>query len=81
MANVLQQVLQRQAMQDHLDEKLKQVKPALSHVGMYIGLIAYTAIGALVSHFKAKKGIHKLVSELSGPNFEGPWGLFYLVSY
>ena len=48
MANVLQQVLQRQAMQDHLDEKLKQVKPALSHVGMYIGLIAYTAIGALV---------------------------------
>lgn len=49
MANVLQQVLQRQAMQDHLDEKLQQVKPALSHVGMYIGLIAYTAIGALVS--------------------------------
>ena len=49
MANVLQQVLQRQAMQDHLDEKLKVVKPALSHVGMYVGLIAFTGFGALVS--------------------------------
>ena len=53
MASALQQVLQRQAMQDHLDEKLQQVKPALSHLGMYVGLIIFTGTGALVSESRA----------------------------
>jgi len=49
MANPLQQALQRQFLDDAFSNKLKPIKPALSHVGLYIGLIIYTAVGALVS--------------------------------
>ena len=50
MANPLQQVLQRQAMQDHLDEKITTtLRPAFSHLCMYVGLVAYTFAGAKVS--------------------------------
>ena len=48
MANALQQALQRQAMQDHLDEKIRTIKPALSHLAMHIGLIGYIMVGAKV---------------------------------
>ncbi len=35
-------------MQDNLDDKLQTIKPALSHLCMYVGLVAYTIIGAKV---------------------------------
>ena len=35
----------------NLDGKLDPLKPALSHIGLYLSLAAYTAIGAKVSHF------------------------------
>ena len=33
----------------NLDGKLDPIKPALSHIGLYLSLAAYTAIGAKVS--------------------------------
>ena len=51
MANPLQQAIQR----DYLDQKkggdgrFSTIKETLNHVGLYAGLIAYTAIGAKVS--------------------------------
>ena len=35
----------------NLDGKLDPIKPALSHIGLYLSLAAYTAIGAKVSPF------------------------------
>ena len=35
----------------NLDGKLDPLKPALSHIGLYLSLAAYTAIGAKVSPF------------------------------
>lgn len=53
MANPLQQALQRNYMQDVLNEKVAPIKPALSHSLIYFGLVLYTAVGAWVSlyHF------------------------------
>ena len=34
------------------ETQIKTLKTVLSHVGLYIGLIAYTALGALVRFFK-----------------------------
>lgn len=50
MANPLQQAMQRQFIDDALASKLQPLKPALSHVGLYMGLVFYTALGALVIH-------------------------------
>lgn len=44
--------MQRQLMDDAMSNKLKPLKPALNHVGLYMGLVVYTAIGALVITFK-----------------------------
>jgi len=49
MANPLQQAMQKQFVEDVLSNKLGPLKPALSHVGLYMGLVVYTAAGALVS--------------------------------
>ena len=51
MANPLQQVLQRDYMDNLFSEggKLEPLKPALSHLGLYLGLVAFTAMGAKVS--------------------------------
>ena len=38
-------------MEDLLGNKLDPIKPALSHIGLYISIIAYTAIGAKVRFF------------------------------
>ena len=56
MANPLQQVLQRDYMDNLFSEggKLEPLKPALSHLGLYLGLVAFTAMGAKVS----KKSIY-----------------------
>ncbi len=48
MANPLQQALQRDYMEDLLDNKLGPLKPALSHLGLYFGIVVYTAMGAKV---------------------------------
>lgn len=48
MANPLQQALQRDYMEDLLGNKLGPLKPALSHIGLYMGIVIYTAIGAKV---------------------------------
>lgn len=55
MANPLQQAMQRQFVDDALSNKLKPLKPALSHVGLYMGLMVYTAVGALVITLKSIK--------------------------
>ena len=34
---------------DQFEEQIKTLKTVLSHVGLYVGLIAYTALGAWVS--------------------------------
>ena len=49
MANPLQQVLTAQTMDNLMNNKLGPLKPALSHLGLYFGLVVYTAIGAKVS--------------------------------
>ena len=53
MANALQQALQRNYMEDartkSLDTRLDQIKASVSHVGLYVGLVLYTAVGAWVS--------------------------------
>ena len=38
-------------MEDLLGNKLDPIKPALSHIGLYISIVAYTAIGAKVRCF------------------------------
>ncbi|XP_059083027.1 TWiK family of potassium channels protein 7-like isoform X2 [Tigriopus californicus] len=48
MANALQQALQRNYMQDMLDNRLERVRPTLGHLGMYLGLVAYTTVGAYI---------------------------------
>ena len=52
MANALQQALQRNYMEENrdksLDTRLDQIKASISHVGLYVGLILYTAVGAKV---------------------------------
>ena len=60
MANPLQSALQRQNVEDMLGNKLGPLKPALSHIGLYLGLCVYTAIGAKVSIHTF--GLIKLVS-------------------
>ena len=57
MANPLQQALQRDYLEDLLGNKLGPLKPALSHIGLYFGLVVYTAIGA-----KVRKKIETLFS-------------------
>ncbi len=34
---------------ERFEEQIKQLKVVLSHVGLYVGLIIYTALGAWVS--------------------------------
>lgn len=48
MASALQQVFQHQRVQERLD--LETIKPALSHSFLYVGLVAFTAVGAAVSN-------------------------------
>ena len=36
---------------ERFDEQIKQFKTILGHVGLYVGLIAYTAVGAWVRIF------------------------------
>ncbi len=52
MANPLQQAMQKQFVDDIIGNKLGPLKPALSHVGLYTGLVVYTAVGAMVSYRK-----------------------------
>ena len=47
MANPLQQVIQRSNMDKDKGESI--LKETMRHVGLYAGLIAYTAVGAKVS--------------------------------
>ena len=37
---------------DRFEEQIKTLKTVLSHVGLYVGLIVYTALGAWVRAFK-----------------------------
>ncbi len=37
---------------ERFDEQIKQLKTVLSHVGLYVGLIIYTALGAWVKYVK-----------------------------
>jgi hypothetical protein len=55
MANPLQQAMQKQFVDDIIGNKLGPLKPALSHVGLYTGLVVYTAVGAMVSFRKPKE--------------------------
>ena len=48
MANPLQQVIQRSNMDKDKGESI--FKETMRHVGLYAGLIAYTAVGAKVSY-------------------------------
>ena len=50
MANPLQQAMQKQFVDDIIADKLGPLKPVLSHVGLYMGLCVYTAVGAMVSN-------------------------------
>jgi len=50
MANPLQQAMQKQFVEDILSNKLGPLKPALSHAGLYTGLVIYTAVGAMVKY-------------------------------
>jgi len=43
------QAMQKQFVDDIISNKLGPLKPALSHVGLYAGLVIYTAVGAMVS--------------------------------
>ena len=36
---------------ERFDDQIKQFKTILGHVGLYVGLIAYTAVGAWVRIF------------------------------
>ncbi len=65
MANPLQQAMQRQLMDDAFANKLKPLKPALSHVGLYMGLVVYTAVGALVKILFLQ--LIKIEAEMSNP--------------
>ena len=49
MANPLQQVIQRSHMDKDKGESI--FKETMRHVGLYAGLIAYTAVGAKVSYY------------------------------
>ena len=46
--------MQKQFVDDIISNKLGPLKPALSHVGLYAGLVIYTAVGAMVSDFSLK---------------------------
>jgi len=46
MANPLQAAINNHYMEDLLGNKLGPLKPALSHLGLYISIVAYTAVGA-----------------------------------
>jgi hypothetical protein len=49
MANPLQAAsFQKDYMDDLMANKLGPLKPALSHLGLYFGIVVYTAIGAKV---------------------------------
>lgn len=49
MANPLQQAIQRDYMEKEKEEgRLGPLKRTLNHLGLYAGLIAYTALGAKV---------------------------------
>ena len=48
---MLSQAMQKQFVDDIISNKLGPLKPALSHVGLYAGLVIYTAVGAMVSGF------------------------------
>jgi hypothetical protein len=50
MANPLQQAMQKQFVDDIIADKLGPLKPVLSHVGLYMGLVIYTAVGAMVGN-------------------------------
>ena len=49
MANPLQQVIQRSHMDKDKGESI--FKETMRHLGLYAGLIAYTAVGAKVSYY------------------------------
>ena len=49
MANPLLAALQRDQVDDMLSKKLGPLKPALSHIGLYMGIVVFTAAGAKVS--------------------------------
>ena len=49
MANPLQQAMQKQFVDDIIANRLAPLKPLLSHLGLYAGLVIYTAVGGLVS--------------------------------
>ena len=51
MANPLQAAINNHYMEDLLGNKLGPLKPALSHIGLYLSIVAYTAVGAGVSQF------------------------------
>jgi len=54
MANPLQQAVQKQFVEEILTNKLRPLRPALTHVGLYMGLVFYTAVGALVRTLSLK---------------------------
>jgi hypothetical protein len=40
--------MQKQFVDDIIADKLGPLRPVLSHVGLYAGLVIYTAVGAMV---------------------------------
>ena len=49
MANPLLAAMQRGSMDNMISDKLGPLKPALSHIGLYMGIVVFTAAGAKVS--------------------------------
>ena len=51
MANPLLAAMNRGSMDNMISDKLGPLKPALSHIGLYMGIVVFTAAGAKVSVF------------------------------
>ena len=51
MANPLLAAMNRGSMDNMISDKLGPLKPALSHIGLYMGIVVFTAAGAKVSIF------------------------------
>ena len=49
MANPLLAAMNRGSMDNMISDKLGPLKPALSHLGLYMGIVVFTAAGAKVS--------------------------------
>ena len=52
---------------------LKNVKTAFEHVSLYVGLIIYTAVGAMVGQIKASQ-----IYLMHGQDFSSVWKIFFV---